>query len=290
MAEVRNLWAGAMLLGEGPVWDARADVLWFVDIKRSRVHRCDPATGCVDGWDAPATVGWVLPAEGGALVAGLRHALARFDPADGSFAHLADVEQDLPGNRLNDATVAPDGAIWFGTMDDGEREATGRVYRFDGRAVTAAPTRPAVVTNGPAFSPDGRILYHVDSERGLIHAVHVAADGKLGAGHVFARIGVSEGHPDGVTVDCAGNVWVGLWQGWCARLYAPDGSLIDEVAMPVANVTKVALGGPNGRTAYVTTARAGLDEETLAIQPEAGSLYAFEVEVPGKPLPLARLR
>ena len=139
------------------------------------------------------------------------------------------------------------------------------------------------------MSPDGRILYHVDSVGGLIHAVHLGADGQMKAGHVFARIPPSEGHPDGVSCDAAGNLWVGMWQGWCARLYAPDGTLIDEVALPCANVTKVALGGPDGRTAYVTTARAGLDDDALAIQPEAGSLFAFAVDVPGQPLPLARL-
>lgn len=286
---VRTVWAGGALLGEGPVWDAVRGVLWFVDIKQCRVHRFDAATGRGDGWDAPTQVGWILPAEDGALVAGLRTGLARFDPASGAFAHLADVEPDLPGNRLNDATVGPDGAIWFGTMDDDETRPSGRVYRFAGGVVRMLPIDPAVVVNGPALSPDGRTLYHVDSPGRTIHAIAVGQDGALGAARVFARIDPADGYPDGPSVDAAGNVWVGLWQGWRARLHSPDGAILTEVRLPVANVTKVALGGPDGRTAYVTTARAGLSDEERAAQPEAGNLFAFEVETPGRALPLARL-
>ena len=286
---VRTVWAGGALLGEGPVWDAVRRVLWFVDIKGCRVHRLDPATGVVDGWDAPAQVGWVLPAEGGALVAGLRTGLARFDPDSGAFTHLADVEPDLPGNRLNDATVGPDGAIWFGTMDDGETDASGRVYRFDGTAVQLLPIASAVVTNGPALSPDGGTLYHVDSGNRTIHAIALSADGTLGAARVFARVDEADGYPDGPSVDAAGNLWVGLWQGGRARLYSPDGAILREVRLPVANVTKVALGGPDLRTAYATTARIGLSDAERAEQPGAGDLFAFEVETPGRALPPARV-
>lgn len=282
-------WGGAALLGEGPVWDEARQVLWFVDIKQRQVYRLDPTTGAVNCWHAPADVGWVLPAEGGVLIAGLRTGLARFDPEAGTFSHLADVEPDLPGNRLNDATVGPDGAIWFGTMDEGETSASGRVYRFASGELNALPITPAVITNGPAVSLDGCTLYHVESAARTIWAIPVAADGSTGEARVFARIDPADGYPDGPSIDADGNLWVGLWQGWRARLYSPAGSIVTEVGLPAANITKVALGGHDGRTAFVTTARLGLDEAALAAQPEAGNVFAFNVEVPGGPLPLARL-
>jgi sugar lactone lactonase YvrE len=285
---VRCVWAGEMLLGEGPVWDAAAQRLWFVDIKQHRVHRLDPTSGRVESWAAPAAVGWAFPAAGGALIAGLQTGLARFDPATDAFDHLLAVEPDLPDNRLNDGTVAPDGSIWFGSMDDGERAATGHFYRFDGQAVSRTPIAPVIVSNGPAFSPDGATLYHVDTVGGIIHAAPVAGDAMVGPSRVFARIDPSDGHPDGVTVDAAGDVWVGLWGGWRARCYAPDGTVLEEVRLPAANVTKIAFGGPDLRTAYATTARVGLSGEARAVQPQAGSLFAFDVDTPGLPLPLAR--
>src|SRR3546814_8047656 len=89
------------------------------------------------------------------------------------------------------------------------------------------------------------------------------------------------GHPDGATCDSAGNVWIGLFGGWGARCYAPDGTLLHHIEFPVSNVTKIALGGPDLKTAYATTAAKGLSEDELARQPLAGGLFAFTVEIPG---------
>ncbi|WP_210357144.1 SMP-30/gluconolactonase/LRE family protein [Sphingomonas beigongshangi] len=288
MSEVRTVWRGHATLGEGPVWDARRGCLWFVDIKQQRVYRLIEGRDA-DHWDAPAQVGWVLPAADGRLLAGLQTGIACFDPADGSFTPLHDPEPDLPGNRLNDATVAPDGIVWFGTMDDGEAQVTGRVHRFDGARVTTTAVPAVAITNGPGVSPDGRTLYHVDTLGGIIHAVPIEPDGTTGSPREFARIDPAHGWPDGVSVDSAGNVWLGLWGGWAARCYAPDGSLRTEVRMPAANITKVALGGPDLLTAYATSASKGLSEAERATQPEAGNVFAFRVDIPGQAQVLARL-
>lgn len=286
---VRQLWDGQALLGEGPVWDAARACLWFVDIKAPCVHRHDPATGQTDSWAAPAQVGWVLPASNGVLLAGLQTGLHRFDPATGAFDLITQVEPESPGNRLNDATVAPDGSVWFGSMDDAAEQDTGRFYRWDGERVTATGLPPVCITNGPAVSPDGATLYHVDTLGGVIHAAAIDADGNVGESRAFATIDPADGTPDGVTCDSAGNVWVGIWGGWCARLYAPDGSILTEVKLPAANVTKIALGGADLKTAYATTAHIGLSDEERAGQPAAGNLFVFAVDVPGQRLPPARL-
>lgn len=286
-SDVATLWSGRAVLGEGPVWDPGRRALWFVDIKQHRVHLYNPVDGSTESWQAPSQVGWVAPAVSGKLLAGLQAGIARFDPKTGDFAMLAAVDRDLPHNRLNDATVAGDGSILFGTMDDLESDRTGRFYRWDGQSVRALAIEPVCITNGPAVSPDHRTLYHIDSVGRLIHASAIDEDGHVEGTRVFARIDPSDGHPDGCTIDAAGNLWVGLWGGWRARLYAPDGTVLREVRLPCANVTKVALGGPDMCTAYVTTARAGLDDEALSRQPEAGNLFSFEVEVPGIPAPLA---
>lgn len=283
---VRNVWSLGATLGEGPVWDARDAALWFVDIKQHRVHRFDPVSGETRSFDAPGQVGWVLPAADGGFLAGLQTGLHRFDPESGAFTLLTGVEPDRPGNRLNDATVAADGAVWFGSMDDGETDVTGQVHRFHAGTLTTSTIPPVVITNGPAVSPDGGTLYHVDTLGHTIHAVPV--DGATtGTPRLFATIDAADGYPDGVTVDAEGGVWVGLWGGWSARRYAPDGTLDRIVRFPVANITKVAFGGDDLRTGFATSASKGLSDEDRADQPEAGSLFAFDVDVPGRILPLA---
>lgn len=288
MSEYCVPWEGGAKLGEGPVWDPVRDVLWFVDIKEHKIHCFNPREKSVMAWDAPGQVGWVLPAAGGKLVAGLQTGLALFDPKSAAFEPLSSVEPNLPGNRLNDATVARDGCIWFGSMDDGETALTGRFYRWDGKAICNVDVAACCITNGPALSPDQRTLYHVDTAGGLVFASALNESGKVMSTREFARIDTADGHPDGCSVDGEGNVWLGLWGGWRARLYSPEGTILREVRLPVSNVTKIALGGKDMKTAYVTTARAGLTEKQLAEQPLAGSLFAFKVDVPGIRAPEAR--
>ncbi|WP_454884696.1 SMP-30/gluconolactonase/LRE family protein [Sphingomonas oryzagri] len=276
-------------LGEGPVWDERTGKLWFVDIKEQRVHRFDPEQGVLRSWKAPNQVGWVLPDDAGTLVAGLKSGLHRFDPAQGLFTPLVDPEPDAPGNRLNDATVDREGGIWFGTMDDSEQDASGHVYRYAEGKALRIDLDPVVITNGPAFSPDGRTLYHVDTLGKTIWAIAAGDGAHVGAARQFARIEDGAGYPDGPAVDAEGHVWIGLFGGWGARRYAPDGRLVATVAFPVANVTKIAFGGDGLRTAFATTARKGLSEEALAEQPLAGDLFTFDPGVSGLPIPPARI-
>lgn len=289
IGEPASVVAVGALLGEGPVWNPRESALWFVDIKGRRIHRYDPAADSLESWDAPAQPGWVLPAEDGGLVAGLQGGIHRFDPATGAFTAIAAVEADRPGNRLNDACTDGRGRIWFGSMDDAEEAETGRIYRFENGRVFDAGLPSVCITNGPAVSPDGRTLYHVDTLGRRIWACDLGDDGSLGASRLFATIGEDEGHPDGPTVDSEGHVWIGLFGGWSARRYAPDGSLVETVRFPVANVTKLAFGGPDLRTVYATTAAKGLSADERARQPLAGNLFRFRADVAGVPVTAARL-
>jgi sugar lactone lactonase YvrE len=280
-SEPISVWNVGAELGEGPVWVDGA--LWFTDIKRRQVHRFEPATGGRRSWDAPEQVGFVLPAEGGGFVAGLQSGLHRFDARDGRFEPIAEVEPEWPDNRLNDGVVDPSGRLWFGTMDDGESGETGAFYRFEGGVVRPAGLERIAITNGPALSPDGRILYWVDTLAGTIQAADVAADGSLGPSRPFVRIDPADGHPDGPSVDSEGCLWIALFGGWEAWRFSPAGERLARVRFPVANITKLAFGGDDLRTAYATTARLHLKPDELEAQPRAGDLFEFRVDVPGVP-------
>jgi sugar lactone lactonase YvrE len=282
-----NLWNAGCVLGEGPLWADGA--LWFVDIKQPKVHRYRPADGEKRSWDSPGQIGFLLPAEGGGFVAGLENGLHRFDPDGGAFTLLREVEPERPGNRLNDGVVDPAGRLWFGTMDDGESAPTGSFYSFHRGQLRHSGLPGVAITNGPAVSPDGRTLYWVDTAGQTINACEVEDDGTLGPSRLLVKLGEKEGFPDGPTVDCEGCVWISLYWAWEARRYSPAGELLETVAFPVSNITKIAFGGDDYRTAFVTTARHGIRDDLLHKQPEAGALFAFEVDVPGFPSPKAQL-
>ncbi len=280
------VWALGCELGEGPIWWRGR--IWFTDIKGCRVHCFDPASGTGKSWDAPAPVGFLAPLENGHFIAGAKTGLMTFDPQSGTFSPPAAVEPHLPGNRLNDGAVDGAGRLWFGSMDDDEADASGALYRLTEAGPTVMDS-DIVITNGPAFSPDGRTLYHTDTLGRTIHAFDLADDGTLSNRRLFVTIEDGAGWPDGPVVDSEGFVWTGLFGGWAARRYAPDGTLVDELRFPVANVTKLAFGGGDLKTVYATTAWKGLDQAQRAAQPLAGGLFRFHADVPGQPQQAAKI-
>jgi sugar lactone lactonase YvrE len=286
--EPKVVWDLAAELGEGPVWVQRDEALWFVDIKQHQIHRYEPASGGKRSWEAPEQVGFILPAERGGFVVGLQSGLYHFDELGGAFDLIVEVEPDKPGNRLNDGVVDPAGRLWFGTMDNNEKAKSGAFHCFADNRLRPTGIDGIAITNGPAVSPDGRILYFVDTLKGTLEAADIRDDGSLGGRRLFARIDPKDGHPDGPTVDSNGYVWISLYAGWEALRYSPAGDLVERVRFPVANITKIAFGGHDLRTVYATTARQLLTAEEIAEQPQIGDLFEFRVDVPGVPCSLVR--
>ena len=284
--EPKVAWSLEAQLGEGPVWVERDSALWFVDIKKQLIHRFDPSSGAKRSWEVPQQVGFLFPAERGGFVAGLHSGLYHFDERDGRFELIVEVERDKPDNRLNDGIVDPHGRLWFGTMDNKEQSKSGAFYCFEAGKLTRTGIDGIAITNGPTVSPDGRLLYVVNTKRGTIEAADIRDDGTLGEPRPFVKIDPKEGHPDGPTIDSEGCVWIALYAGWEARRYSPSGELLEKVRFPVANITKIAFGGRDLNNAYATTARQLLSPETIVKQPLIGALFEFEVSVPGVPCPL----
>jgi sugar lactone lactonase YvrE len=277
------VWPVNAELGEGPLWQAAENAVYFVDIKGRNIHRLSVATGQTQTWKAPAQPGFVVPlADHHAFVCGLPDGLHRFDARSGQFSKLKEVEAHLPGNRLNDGFVDASGHLWFGSMDDGEEQPNGTLYRVSDEGEVVAQDDGYVITNGPALSPDGRTLYHGDTMRRVVYAFNVSEDGTLSRKRAFASIS-GDGYPDGMAVDADGFVWIALFGGWRIERYSPDGKRVEQVPFPCANVTKLAFGGDDLRTVYVSTAWKGLSSEERQQQPLAGGLFSFRSPTRGQP-------
>lgn len=278
------LWPVQASLGEGPFWSAADDAVWFVDIFGKQIHRFQPGRTVTQSWSAPAKASFVLPETGGTLLVGLPGAVARFWPDTGAFEALTRLERDHPRNRLNDACIDPHGRLWFGTMDEDAQKKSGAIYRWgEDKPQPVQEDCGYCISNGPAFSPDGRTFYATDTLDRVIYRFAVSDDGRLRGKAPLLQFQSRDGYPDGTTVDAEGCLWVAFYGGWCIRRFSPDGALIREVKLPCANVTKLAFGGAGLRTAFVTTARDGLNAQELLEQPLAGGLFAFEAGVSGLP-------
>jgi D-xylonolactonase len=268
------------VLGEGPVWVALERALYWVDINGRKLFRLDER-GELRSWDTPLRIGSLAPRAGGGFVAGTDEGLAFVDLHAGRFGVFANPEADLPDNRFNDGKVDRNGRFWAGTMDNRERQASGTLYRLDCDGSLAAIDRGYRVTNGPAFSPDGRRMYESDSARQVTYVFDLDEGGEATNRRELARFGRGEGYPDGMTVDAEACLWVAFWDGWCVRRFSPDGELLATVELPVQRPTSCAFGGEDFRTLFITSARRDLEGTELARQPLAGGLFAVDVGVHG---------
>jgi sugar lactone lactonase YvrE len=273
-------------VGEGPVWDDRAGVLWWVDIKGQRLFRFDPASGENRAWAMPERLGYVVLRQDHGLLGGFKTGFKWIDPDTGAVAPIVDPEPDQPGNRFNDGKCDPRGRLFAGTMDDAEVACTGALYRLDPDLSVHVVRRDVHLSNGLGWSPDERTMYYTDSKRLLIWAYDYDPNlGRAENERVFARIPAGAGVPDGMCVDAQGFVWSAHWGGWRLTRYAPDGRIDRVLEMPVPQPSSCAFGGPDLATLYVTSAAIGMSEADLAKAP-GGGLLALEVGVRG--LPVAR--
>ncbi len=278
---VECVWSVGALLGEGPVWLGESAGLWFVDIKGCRIH-CFREDGTRRSFQTPEFAAFIFPDARGGFICGLKSGLFRFDSDNGRFSALQAVDAGDPDNRLNDGCVDATGRLWFGTMDNGERNASGSLYRYDGSTLVRMDDG-YIIPNGPAISPDGRTLYQVDTTNRQVLAFDIVADGGLENKRLLFGVSEPDAYPDGPTVDCEGNIWLGLFGGWGVGCYSPQGQLLRTVQLPVSQCTKVAFGGPDLRTLYITTASSGLSGDERARQPLAGGLFRLRVDTPGMP-------
>ncbi|MEU9557304.1 SMP-30/gluconolactonase/LRE family protein [Streptomyces fumanus] len=264
-------------LGEGPTWDTGTGRLIWVDILGCRVHTYHPATGRRTVRTTEQHVGAAKPRTGGGLVLNLRDGIGLLDD-DGTLRMLH--RDAVPGRRGNDAAVAPDGSLWAGTMRYDEAPGGGTLSRITGDGTATTVLADVAVSNGTGWSPDGRLMYYVDSPTRRVD-VFDHRDGRVTDRRPLAVIEDGAGLPDGLTVDADGCVWVALWDGAAVRRYTPDGKLDRVIELPVPRVTACAFGGPDLTDLYVTTARVGL----AAPHPLAGSLLVVPGAGKGLPQP-----
>lgn len=271
-------------IGEGPVWDARAQRLYWVDIPGQSLHVFNPSDGTNTTYACPDIVTSVSPRSTGGLLLTLRRSFVLFDEATGRFDTIAEVEPDMPGNRFNDGKTDRRGRHWAGTMGDVDwNHPIGNLYRF---GADRQPVRVAAgirCSNGIGWSPDDRTMYFCESFAYVIHAYDFdAITGEIENRRTFATVDPESGSfPDGLTVDAEGFVWCA--QPVFGRIvrYDSTGRIERIIALPVSRGTSIMFGGSDLSTLYVTTMRTTLDERQLSEEPLAGCLLAITPGVKG---------
>lgn len=269
-------------LGEGPVWDHRAGVLWWVDILRGEVHRYDPGLDRDQSVTIGMMVGVAVPRAGGGLVLAMEDGFAELTDECSSPVVRSPVEAGRSAVRMNDGKCDPAGRLWAGSMAIDAAGSLGRLYRLDPSWLATEVMSGIGISNGIAWSSDARTMYFIDSSTGGIDAF----DFDLQHGSIARRRRAMDvpgpGIPDGLTIDDEGCLWVALYGGGQVRRYAPNGRLVGRVDLPTPNVTSCTFGGPDGTTLWITTAANGIDRAN-AEAGKAGSVFVSDPGVSGPP-------
>jgi sugar lactone lactonase YvrE len=280
---------GRNLVGEGPTWDDRRNCLWWTDILSRVIFRLDWPGRELTSYPMPRRVGSLGLCESGRLILGFEDGVFLHEPGTDRFDHIATIEADIVMNRLNDGKVGPDGAFWVGSMDErSPRQPTAALYRVTLQGAVRQ-FGDVIVSNGLAWTADGREMIHTDSTRAQISLFHFdPATGTISDRRTIATVTNEQGRPDGGAFDMEGFYWsAGVSAGRLNR-WSREGVLVNSIAMPMPHPTMPCFAGPDRRTVFVTSLRSMGPATDLERYPQSGGLYVMDLGVAG--VPVARFK
>jgi len=282
--KVEHIFSAQAQLGEGPLWSARHNCLYWLDLRANEIHRFFPDTGRDETTKMPQSVSSLVETTDGGTLGGMDDGLAFIDPVTGEFDII---DNPLPSKdvRFNDGACDRRGRFWTGSMRrDQPYDPVCCLYMLETDLSVCEMDRGICLSNGIGFSPDDKVMYLSDSVQKTIFAYDFDLDaGSIVNRRAFFEVSEKGGYPDGLTVDSEGCIWLCHWDGWCITRIAPSGKEIARVEMPVPRPTSCHFGGSDLSTLFITSAISNLDAETHKKSPLSGDLFAVLPAVSGLP-------
>jgi len=277
--QVELLFDSKALLGESPVWEARTQTLYWLDILNKRVYADGELLVELDD-----LIGCMAPRKSGGLILTTRFSFTSLEVDTTKLTLLSSLENEPSNNRFNDGKCDPRGRFLAGTMDMGESDPSGSLYSFDGKSITKLLSS-TTISNGLTWSPDYKAFYYIDTPTREVKAFDYDLEtGAIANPRVVVRVPESLGWPDGMTSDMQGNLWIAMWGGAQVTKWDPNtGKLLEQIPVPAMNVSSCIFGGKNLNELYITSARKGLDEAALTRYPLTGGVFRLQTKVEGVP-------
>jgi sugar lactone lactonase YvrE len=271
------------LLGEGPVWDAKQGMIYWIDILNGQLHSHHPSTNTELSIGLDQMIGSFALSENGKIIAALKEGIYWVDKITGQKELIIAPEKHLPNNRFNDGKCDPAGRFWAGTMSLTEEKEAGSLYCIEknkqtGLIESKKMISDLTISNGMAWSRDGKTFYFIDTPTyEIVSYDYDFATGSIENKKIIVRVDAADGFPDGMTMDAEGMLWVAHWGGWQVTRWNPlTGKKLSSIKLPAAKITSCTFGGDNLTDFYISSARVGLTDAELAQQPLAGSLFVVK--------------
>ena len=261
------------------MWSARDQTLWWVNCEQPpELHRWHPESGAHDIWPMPQRIGGFVHKAGGGLLLALADGIYDFD-LDSEALTLRAPSPLPPHVKLHECGCDRQGRFWVGSFDHhfpADRDAAGGAwFRLDGNALTRV-IEGVSVSNGLAFSPDGRTLYCANTPSRCVEAFDIDPEtGTLSNRRIFLSLAPGDGHIDGATVDTEGGYWLAVVATGTVRRYLPDGTLDRTIALPCSNPTKPAFGGADMKTLFATSTKMVIKSDSAGAELN-GALFAVQ--------------
>lgn len=283
MSKANILYEGKNELGEGPLWLASQQQLWWVDIGNKLVYAYDFKTEQVRrfAYKKPVTL-LVETQKPDMLLVAMQGGIAHLDMRSGDLQPGLALETDKPNSRTNDGGCDPLGRLWVGTMDMQFETGAGNLYLLDNGRFVPQVSR-TTIANGLVWAPDGKTMYFIDSPQRTVKAYAFdPVDGSITLQGDAVRIPEELGTPDGMAIDETGMLWIALYGGYAVSRWNPqNGELLEKIDVPAPNVTACAFGGEDMQTLFITTARQEMSADELAAYPLSGSVFQLKTDVRG---------
>ena len=266
-------------LGEAPLWVEEEQALYWADHVKYSISRWDAASGRMDVWDTPGPIGSFALRRQCGMVGASDNGFLAFDLPTETFTARVNPEADHPENRFNDGKCDRQGRFWCGSMNKKVEAKTAGLYSLapDWTVTRHAPDFELIVSNGTAFSLDGRTMYFSDTLGDQVWCFDLDPDeGSLSNPRPFFSTADRPGMIDGGTVDSEGCYWCAVVAGGKVLRLDPKGRVMLEIDMPVPRPTCPTFGGPDHDRLFITSQRLFMSDAELEKYPQSGNIFVID--------------
>ena len=280
-SDPKAIWNSKTILGEGTLWVPSHNSIYFVDIKKKKILILNIKNNKKRIIKIDKEIGFLAHIKEDVFILGLQSELRIINLKNKKTIRSIPIEKDKPLNRINDGKTDPKGRLWFGTMDNSERNIkNGSLYCLDKKLNIHKVDTKYYITNGPAFIDSVNFL-HTDSRSKIIYKIKINKNYKIVKKSKFLKFSKKDGSPDGMTIDSKQNVWICHFGGACISVYNPKGKKIHKIDLDAKNITNCTFGGFQNNEIFVSTALKGMNKSEIKKYKHSGSLFKIKTNVRG---------
>ena len=280
-AKPKILWKLNCTLGEGTLWVKEHNSIYFVDIKKKRIHILNIKSKKKKIIKLNKEIGFLSHIKKNIFILGLENELRIIDLKTKKIIKSILIEKEFPKNRINDGKTDPKGRLWFGTMDNLERSIKhGSLYCLDNKLNLQKVDTNYIITNGPAFIDENN-FYYTDSRRKKIFKIRVNKNFKIIKKKIFIKFKPEDGTPDGMTMDKNKNLWIAHFHRACISVFNKKGKKIHKIHFPAKNITNCTFGGKNNNELFVSSATKSMSKKDFKDFRYSGSLFSVRSNIKG---------